>query len=136
MFTYDSLTDVDVRDDISIVKSCDCVKCETESLLIESSYRGTACAVGAIYGHPNVNVSHFISDLESLLNQTDNDLTTVRHMNIDIVKLSIEDVVSYVTTLMPYGYLPYIKIQCCITYFSMTCIDILSGLFYCDIIDH
>ena len=97
-------------------------------------------------------MSHFISDLEIVLNQVDNDKTTVLtgDINIDIIKFSNEDVVTYMTTLMSYGYLPYITIPSRITYSSMTCIDhifirlarrekvlnILSGLFYCDISDN
>ena len=85
-------------------------------------------------------------------NQIDNNKTTVfaGDINIDIKKFSNEDVVSYVTTLMSYGYLPFITIPSRITHFSMTCIDhvfvrlsrrekilsIISGLFYCDISDH
>ena len=71
-------------------------------------------------------------------------------MNIDIINLSNEDVVSCVTTLIPYGYLPYITIPSCITNFPMTCIDhifvrlarkekilnIISVKSYCDISDH
>ena len=87
-----------------------------------------------------------------VLNQIDNDKTAVLagYINIDIIKLSHEDVVSYVTTLMSYGYLPYITIPSRIINFSMTCIDhifvrlsrrekilnIIIGLFYCDISDH
>ena len=88
------------------------MKCETESLFIEFCYRGTAYTVGVIYKHPNGNVSHFITDLEMVLNQIDNDKTTVLagDMNIDILKFSNEDVVSNVTTLLSYGYLPCITI--------------------------
>ena len=72
-------------------------------------------------------------------------------MNIDSIKIFNEDVVSCVTTLMSYGYLPYmITLPSRITDLSMTCIDhlfvrlnhrekvlnIVSGLFYCDINDH
>ena len=152
IYTCKALTNVAVKDDIKIGKSCDCVKCETESLFIEFCHRGTAYTIGGIYRHPNGNVSHFITDLEMVLNQIDNDKTTViaGDINIDIIKFSNEDVVSYVTTLMSYGYLPYITIPSRITNFSMTCIDhifirfsrrekilnIISGLFYCDISDH
>ena len=76
-------------------------------------------------------------------------LQSYTYLNIDIIKFSNEDVVSYVTTLMSYGYLPYITIPSCIPNFSMTCIDhifvrlsrrekiigIISGPFYCDISD-
>ena len=151
IYTCGSLTDVIVKDHVKFVKSCDCTKCKTESLLIEFCYRGIAYAVGGIYRHPNGNVSHFISDLEIVLNQVDNDKTTVLtgDINIDVIQFSNEDVVTYMTTLMSYGYLPYITIPR-LTYSSMTCIDhifirlahrekvlnILSGLFYRDITDH
>ena len=152
IYTCYSLTNVIVKDDIKLAISCDCVKCEIESLFIEFCYRGITYIVGGTYRHPNGNVSHFISDLEAVLNHIDNDKTTVSagDMNIDIIKFSNEDVVSYVTTLMSYGYLPYITLPSRITDFSMTCFDhifvrlnrrekelnILSGLFYCDISDH
>ena len=152
IYTCKALTNVAVKDDIKIGKSCNCVKCETESLFIEFCYRATAYTIGGIYRHPNGNVSYFITDLEIILNQIDNDETTglAEDINIDIIKFSNEDVVSYVTTLMSYGYLPYITIPFRITHFSMTCIDhifvrlsrrekilnIISGLFYCDISNH
>ena len=93
------------------------MKCETESLFIDFCYRGTAYTIGGIYRHPNGNVSHFITGLEMVLNQIDNDKTTVLagDMNIAIIKFSNEDV--------SYGYLPYITIPFRITNFSMTCID-------------
>ena len=98
IYTCNSLTNVIVKDDIKLAISCDCVKCEIESLFIEFCYRGITYIVGGIYRHPNGNVSHFISDLEAVLNQIDNDKTTVLagDMNIDIIKFSNEDVVSYV----------------------------------------
>ena len=88
IYTCGSLTDVIVKDHVKFVKSCDCTKYETESLFIEFCYRGIAYTVGGIYRHPNGNVSHFISDLEIVLNQVDNDKTTVvtGDINIDIIK--------------------------------------------------
>ena len=146
------MTNVIVKDYIKLAISCDCVKCEIESLFIEFCYRGTTYIVGGIYRHPNRNVSHFISDLEEVLNQIDNGKTMVLtgDMNIDIINFSNEDVVSYVNTLMSYGYLPYITLPSRKTDFSMTGIDHifvrlnrrekvhskLSGFFYCDISDH
>ena len=105
IYTCKALTNVAVNDDIKIGKSCDCVKCETESLFIEFCYRGTAYTIGGIYRHPNGNVSHFITDPEMVLNQIANDKTTVlaADMNIHIIKFSNEDVVSYVITLISYG---------------------------------
>ena len=151
IYTSESLTNVVVKEEIKLNKSCDRVKCETESLFIEFCYRDTTYTLGGIYRHPSWKVTHFISDLEIVLNQMDNNRTTVLagDMNIDIIKFSNEEVVSYMTTLMSYGYLPYITIPSRITHHSMTCIDhifvklsrrerihnILSGLFYCEISD-
>ena len=108
--------------------------------------------VGGIYRHPNGNVSHFVSTLECVLHKIDTNRTTVLagDINIDIIKFSNEDVVSYVSTLMSFKYLPYITVPSRITQFSTTCIDhmfiktskkdkvsnIMSGLFYCEITDH
>ena len=60
-----------------------------------------------------------------VLNQTENDKTVVLagDMNIDIMKFPNGDVVSYVTTLMSYGYLLHLTIPSRITSFSITCID-------------
>ena len=77
IYTCKALTNVAVKDDIKIGKSCDCVKCETESLFIKFCYRGTAHTIGGICRHPAGNVSHFITDIEMVLNHIDNDKTTV-----------------------------------------------------------
>ena len=71
-------------------------------------------------------------------------------ISIDIIKFSNEDVVSYVSTLMSFKYLPYIPVTSRITQFSTTCIEhmfmktsqkdkvlnTMSGLFYFEISDH
>ena len=73
-------------------------------------------------------------------------------MNIYHIKFHIEDDYQYVSTLLAYGYQPYITLPTRITDFSGTCIDhiviaklpntqewhteIPSGILYCDITDH
>ena len=86
IYTSDSLTNVVVMEEIKLNKSCDCVKCETESLFIERCYRDTIYILGGIYRYPSGKVTHFISDFKTLLNQMDNSRTTVLagDMNIDI----------------------------------------------------
>ena len=76
IYTCNSLTSVAAKNGIKIGKSSDCVKCETEGLFI-IFYIGTAYTIGGIYRHRNGNVSHFITDLEIVLNQIDYDKTTV-----------------------------------------------------------
>ena len=69
---------------------------------------------------------------------------------MNIIKFTNIDVISYMTTMMAYKYLPYITLQSRITQLSTTCIDhifmkkshkakilnTLCGLFYCNISDH
>ena len=71
-------------------------------------------------------------------------------MNIDLIKYTNENVMSYMSTMMSYRYLPYVKLPTRITQFFTTCIDhifvknshkekvlsTLCGMFYCDISDH
>ena len=108
--------------------------------------------VGGIYRHPNGNASHFVSALECVLHKITETRTNVLagDMNIDIIKFSNEDVMSYMSTLMTFKYLPYITVPSRITQLSTTCIDhifvktshkdkvlnIMSGLIHCEITDH
>ena len=41
-------------------------------------------------------------------------------INIDLIKFTLEDNYQYVSTIMSYGYLPYITLPTCITDFSAT----------------
>ena len=125
---------------------------EVESLFVEFMFNGAMYTVGGIYRHPNGNVSHFVSALECVLHKIYANRTTILagDINIDIIKFSNEDVVSYVSTLMSFKYLPCITVPSRITQHSTTCIDhmfmktskkdkvlnAMSGLFYCEITDH
>ena len=73
---------------------------------MEFQYKGMMYSIGGIYRHPNGNVSHFVSALELLLNVLDNGKTTIiaGDMNIDIIKFTNIDVISYMTTMMAYKY--------------------------------
>ena len=92
IYTSDSLLNVVVMEEIKLNKSCDFVKCEIESLFIEICYRDTTYTLGGIYRHPSGKVTHSISDLEIVLNQMNNNRTTVLagDMNIDSIKFSNE----------------------------------------------
>ena len=122
------------------------------SLFVEFMFNGAMYAVGDIYRHPNGNVSRFVAALECVLHKinTNNPCVLAGDMNIDIIKFSNEDVTAYMSTLMSSKYLPYITVPSRITQLSTTCIDhifmkishkdkvlnIMSGLFCCDITDH
>ena len=152
IYIHNSLSNVGLLDEINIVLGCDCMKCEVESLFVEFMFNGAMYTVGGIYRHSNGNVSHFVAALECVLHKINTNRTTVLagDMNIDIIKFSNEDVMSYMSTLMSFKYLPYITVPSRITQLSTTCIDhifvktsqkdkvlnVMSGLFYCDITDH
>ena len=98
IYVHSSLSNIGLLDETDIVLDCDCVKCEVESLCVEFMFNGAMYTVGGIYRHPNGNVSHFVSALECALHTIDTNRTTILagDINIDIIKFSNEDVVSYV----------------------------------------
>ena len=152
IYIHNSLSNVGLLDEINIVLEYDCMKCEVESLFVEFMFNGAMYTVGGIYRHPNGNVSHFVAALECVLHKINTKRTTVLagDMNIDIIKFSNEDVMFYMSTLMSFKYLPYITVPSRITQLSTMCIDhifmktsqkdkvlnVMSGLFYCDITDY
>ena len=143
-----------IDEHLSITKSCHCVKCETEILFVRFTHNIVSFIDGGIYRHPNWNSSHFVKDLDRSLENIGSDVTTILtgDLNIDIIKIENEITLEYVSTLMSYGYLPFIALPSRITEYSATCIDhifikyaknsrlqptnTLSGMFYCDITDH
>ena len=152
IYVHNSLANMGLLDEITIVLECDCTKCEVASLFVEFMFNGAMYTIGGIYRHPNDNVSHFVSGLECVLHKINTNRTTILagDINIDIIKFSNEEVMSYMSTLMSFKYPPYITVPSRITQLSTTCIDhifmktshkdkvlnIMSGLFYCEITDH
>ena len=152
IYTHNSLLNVVMMDDLKLTKTCDCSKCEFESRFIEFMYNGISYTLGGIYRHPNGNVSHFVSSLETTLSKLDDRKNAILagDMNIDLIKYTNESVTSYMSTMMSYRYLAYVTLPTCITQFFTTCIDhifmkksnkekvlsTLCGMFYCDISDH
>ena len=125
-----------VKPKVGLLNSCAMVQCTPLGVFIDTT---------------NGNVSHFVSAMECVLHKIDTNRTTILagDINIDIIKFCNEDVVSYVSTLMSFKYLPYITVPSRITQLSTTCIDhmfmknskkdwvlnAISGLFYCEITD-
>ena len=148
IYLSESLTNISILDEAKIKRKCDCSKCQIESFFVEFKYNGMIYSIGGIWKHPNGNVSHFVSDLELLLNELDNGGTTIiaGDVNIDIIKFTNIDVISCMTTMMAYEYLPFITLPSRITQLWTTCIDhifmkkshrakilnTLCGLFYWD----
>ena len=71
IYTHDSLLNVVLRDDLMLTKSCNCSKCEFDSLFIEFMYSGLSYTLGGIYRHPSGNVTHFVLSLETILTKLD-----------------------------------------------------------------
>ena len=154
IYISEKMENVYIDEHLSITKSCHCVKCETGSLFVRFTHNNASFIVSGIYRHPNGNSSNFVKDLDRSLENIDNDVTTILtgDLNIDIIKIENEITLEYVSTLMSYGYLPYITLPSRITEYSATFIDhifirfaknsrlqptnTLSGMFYCDITDH
>ena len=110
IYVSNEATDVIVRPEYELKKSCNRSKCEFESLLIALKLRSHRLTTGGIYRHPSGNIKHFISDLENSLEQIKDDHTSIiaGDLNIDIIQFHVEDVLKYITTLMSAKYLPYI----------------------------
>ena len=85
--------------EINIVLECDCTKYEAESLFVEFMFNGAMYTVGGIYRHHNGNVSHFASALECVLHKINTNRSTLLagDINIDIIKFSNEEVMSYMS---------------------------------------
>ena len=101
IYTHDSLLNV-LRDDVMLTKSCNCSKCEFESLFIEFMYNGLSFTLGGIYRHPSGNVTHFVSSLETILTKLDDrkNVILAGDMHNDLIKHTNENVISYMSTMM------------------------------------
>ena len=135
-----------------ILKSCDCCKCEFESLFVEFKYRGNKFILGGLYRHPNGKVNHFTQDLEKTFDKVGKDAICIfaGDIYIDHLNFEHEQVLNYMTTFLSYKFLPYISLPTRNTHHSATCIDhnftkcphslnnidISSGILFCDISDH
>ena len=146
------LQNVTMKDDLNLIKKCDCVDCKVESLVFEFQYQSEPFTLLGVYRHPSGNRTHFTSSLEKALSHVDRKQTVVvaGDINIDVIKFEKEEISNYTTMMLSKGFLPYITIPTRITSHSATCIDhifvrspylndklkFLSGVFYADISDH
>ena len=92
---------------------------------INFKYLKRQYTLGGIYRHPNGNVNHFTIDLATTLRQINHNITSIitSDINIDLIKYQMDKNWDYITTLMTFGYLPYITLPTRITEYSATCID-------------
>ena len=152
IYTNEMLKDVCVLTELSIVNSCNCSKCQFESLFISFVHGNMTYILGGIYRHPNGSMTHFIDDMEKIIQSIDKKYTVILagDINIDIIKFEMEDILNYLSTLLSLQFLPYITLPTRITSHSATCIDhifirnahknefnpIYAGIFFSDISDH
>ena len=79
--------------------------CETERIIIEFMYNEAMYIIGGIYRHPNENKCRsFVNSLVAVLRQTTDRRSSILAgvINIDLVKLLNEDVITYIPTMLPY----------------------------------
>ena len=74
-------------DNLNIIKSCECVRCQIDSLFFSFKYRNQNYTRGGIYRHPNGCLAHFINDLEITTHKIDRKTTSIitGDINIDII---------------------------------------------------
>ena len=152
IYLRDTIKDIHIRDDIGFSGTCDCTRCEVESLFIDFTFQDKKFTLGGLYRHPNGNVLHFTHGLENAIGMVDINryFILAGDTNIDIIKYDNAHVLDYLTMLMSRSFLPYVTLPTRITSYTATCIDHLfvryplqsvhlskvSGIMYCDISDH
>ena len=93
IYWRDRLTNLAVSE-MNFGKTCDCPRCEIESLVVDFIHRGTPYTLCALYRHPNGNTDHFTGDLERLVAKFDK---KKRHwilsgdMNINLRHYDLDD---------------------------------------------
>ena len=154
IYISNRMNDIVVNGQYEYKKTCNCPRCEIESLFVEFTFNGKQYTVGGIYRHPNGNVKHFCHDLEHLCNQMDGSRNNIiaGDMNINIINYEHADVLGYLSMLMSNRFLPHITLptrmathrptSTCIDHIFVrqspkdSNVDIQSGIIYCDLSDH
>ena len=149
VYLNNKLSDVLVRDDIFLKSQCTCAQCVYESIMIDFKFANVNYTLCAVYRHPNGKVTHFVSDMNSLLNKLDTKRSFIwaGDINIDLIKYKESSSLEYCTSLMAMGGVPLISLPTRITDHSATCIDhvfvkpdkdveITSGILFADLSDH
>ena len=146
-----SISNLVIKDEMSLKKICGCALCEFESLAFDFDFNNIPFSLLSIYRHPNGNKMHFKEALSKSLNMISKKRNVILagDINIDLIKFHLADHMEYITTLFSEGYLPFIINPSRITSHSATCIDhifiklqpknnfnCISGILYSDISDH
>lgn len=151
IFVNKSISRVNIKG-YFLEKTCNCSKCDFESLHIDFEFANIEYTVCGIYRHPNGNVAHFNADLENAIDKTDKlkTILILGDINIDLIKHDNENTFIYYTMLLSHHFLPLITLPTRITSHSATCLDHIfiksnkkglathktPGILFCDITDH
>ena len=97
----DRLTNLAISE-MNFAKTCDCPRCEIESLVVDFTHCGTPYTLFALYRHPNGNTDHFTGDLERLVAKFDKKRHWILSgdININLLHYDLDDIQKYLTTLV------------------------------------
>ena len=152
ILALDNTYEMTVNTDLNITKACNCAKCQIEDIWLDITCEGKKFTVVAIYRHPNGNIEHFTQQLALSLHKvpTDNICLIGGDININLMDITKDLVLNYVTLFMSLGFVPKIYLPTRITDHTCTLIDHIflrlpkkyheiytySGCIFSDISDH
>ena len=112
-----NITNLEMKDDWSIKKLCDCCLCEYESLVCNFNFLNKPFTLVSAYRHPNGKKDHFTKSLEKTLDQISKKRTVLiaGDINIDLIKFQNPEHFEYCTSLFSRGFLPHITVPTRIT---------------------
>ena len=86
--------------DLKFTKTCDCPRCEIESLVVDFTHQDTDYTLCSLYRHPNGNGNHFTNDLERLVAAFDKKKNSILtgDININLIHYDLDNVQNYITT--------------------------------------
>ena len=140
------------RNNLRLQKTCNCSKCNFESVWIDVTKRNQTCTIGGVYRHPGGSAYHFNTALELSLSKTNNMNPCIFTGDTNINLLDIDGAITtdYISSIMSHGFVPYVTRPTKITEFTAILIDhmfvklhrgmitapITAGILFNDITDH
>ena len=140
------------REDLKLLKTCMCSKCNFESIWIDVVKYNETFTIGGLYRHPGGNTAHFNTAVEVTLSKVNDKDTSIMTGDVNINLLNIDGAITtdYISSVMSHGFVPYITRPTRITEYTATLIDHLfvrlprhkvtapvkAGILFNDITDH
>ena len=121
----EGIGDINTRDDLRLHSECNCENLKVEDQWIEINTEHKQFIIGGIYRHPNGNVTHYVEQLDNILNKLPRNATTIiaGDINIDLLKYEQPNTFEYFTTLASHNFYPYISTPTRITDYKASLID-------------